>query len=294
MIDRKSGIHKALRRFRKTYRHVSYYYGTPSWFNRQRLERLAGSYTGQRCFIMGNGPSLNQTPLELLESDYVWGFNRCHLLFDRISWRPAFYTAVDNRVVPDTAAEINSLIDALPETLFFFPVEYRIRRLLKPRPNTHWFEQVKMDPSLGASGYFSVDPTDFLRTPNTVTITALQLAVYMGFDPIYLIGCDTSYTIPEGVLAEGEGQDPGTGEHIDGYNLTSLRDNDPNHFDPTYFGKGAKWHAPNVNGMIYGYQCAREICEGLGVRVFNATVGGQLEVFPRVAFETLFRSAYDQ
>ena len=283
-------MRKTARRLRKRYRRMRYHLSPAPWSNAGRLERLRGFYRGQRCFVMGNGPSLNDTPLNLLEGEYVWGFNRCHLLFDRIAWRPAFYTSVDDRVVPDTAPEINRLVGDLPDTLFFFPKAFGLHGLIKPAHNVLWFEQRMMDPSRGARGYFSLDPTDFLRTPNTVTITALQLAVYMGFDPIYLIGCDTSYTVPDDVIAEGAGRDPGTGEKIEGYNLTSLRDNDPNHFDPTYFGKGAKWHAPNVNGMLYGYRCAKEICDVEGVRVFNATVGGQLEIFPRVRFETLFEA----
>jgi hypothetical protein len=42
--------------------------------------------------------------------------------------------------------------------------------------------------------------------------------------------------------------------------------------------------------MLYGYRCAKEICDAEGVRLFNATVGGQLEVFPRVRFEALFEA----
>lgn len=237
---------------------------------------------------MGNGPSLNETPLELLEGEYVWGLNRCHLLFDRIAWRPAFYTAVDTRVVPDIADEIQDLIRQLPTTQFFFPYDFYNKGVLRPARNVTWFRQRPLAPELGGSGYFSLDASAFLRVPNTVTITALQLAVYMGFDPIYLIGCDTSYQIPEGVEAEGVGQDPGTGEVIEGYNITSTCDNDPNHFDPSYFGKGSKWHAPNVGGMIYGYERTKEVCDAAGVQIFNATVGGALEVFPRVDFDDLF------
>lgn len=260
------------------------------WASERRLQGFRGAYAGQRCFIMGNGPSLNETPLALLEGEYVWGLNRCHLLFDRIAWRPAFYTAVDTRVVPDIAAEIQDLIRQLPETHFFFPLEYYRKQVLRPARNVTWFRQRHLEPERGGAGYFSLDPTAFLRQPNTVTITALQLAVYMGFDPIYLIGCDTSYQIPEDVETEGVGQDPGTGEVIEGYNITSTRNNDPNHFDPAYFGEGAKWHAPNVRGMIYGYERTKEVCDAAGVQVFNATVGGMLEVFPRVSFASLFDS----
>lgn len=258
------------------------------WTSERRLRSMRGMFAGQRCFVMGNGPSLNETPLELLKGEYVWGLNRCYLLFDRIAWRPAFYTAVDTRVVPDIAPEIQNVVRQLPETQFFFPDHYYKEQVLRPARNVTWFRQRRMEPEKGGAGYFSLDATAFLREPNTVAITALQLAVHMGFDPIYLIGCDTSYQIPDDVETEGVGKDPGTGEVIDGYNITSTRDNDPNHFDPGYFGKGAKWHAPNVGGMIYGYERTKKVCDAAGVQIYNATVGGELEVFTRVPFASLF------
>ena len=32
---------------------------------------------------------------------------------------------------------------------------------------------------------------------------------------------------------------------------------DPNHFHPDYFGKGFRWHDPQVNKMIEAYQRPR-------------------------------------
>lgn len=98
-----------------------------------RLEALRGMYRGQRCFLMGNGPSLNNMDLDLLENEIVWGSNRCYLLFDRIRWRPRFYTAVDTLVVPDNMREINQLSKELPDSLFFYPVEFHYEGILNSR-----------------------------------------------------------------------------------------------------------------------------------------------------------------
>lgn len=256
--------------------------------NVKRLRELKGMYKGKRCFIMGNGPSLKRTPLEKLENEFVWGFNRCYLLFNQINWRPTFYAAVDTLVVPDIASELNKLTKDLPETLFFFPVIFYFNNTLTHRNNIVLFRQIGMDTSKGPGGFFSPNAANCLRVPHTVAITALQLSVYMGFNPIYLVGCDTSYTIPEGLDRQGEVVDPGTGEKISGFEIISTSDNDPNHFDPRYFGAGSKWHAPNVRGMIFGYKMAKRVCDTQGVKVFNATIGGMLEVFPRVDYNELF------
>jgi len=256
----------------------------------QRLSSLQGSYRGQRCFIMGNGPSLNRMDLELFSQEHVWGLNKCYLLFDRISWRPGFYVAVDMRVASDVAAEINNLIRDLPQTKFFFPVSFRERRVVRSDADVYWYHEVPLA-SVGYTYYssnmdeltispdlmFTRDASRWVSGVTTVVIAALQLAVHLGFNPIYLIGCDTSYSIAATVRTE---------RNI--AKLVSTQDDDPSHFDPRYFGLGSKWSKPDVDGMFFHHRQARRVCESLGVSVYNATVGGKLEVFPRVDYRDLF------
>lgn len=227
---------------------------------------------------MGNGPSLNQMDLELFSKEYVWASNRAYLLFDRISWRPDFYTAVDRRVVPDIAAELRSLPQMLPGTEFFWPLEFRNQQLLDDARNVSWFDEELVDESIFPARVFSKDCASYVVHPRTVTITALQLAVYMGFNPIYLIGCDTKYVIPDSTKIDG----------LEGELLTSVANDDPNHFDPAYFGAGSMWHSPHPEKMISHYQAVKRVCETLNVEIFNATVGGMLEVFPRIDYLSVF------
>ncbi len=171
------------------------------------LQQFQGKYKGQRCFIMGNGPSLNQMDLGLLQNEYVWGSNRCYLLFDKISWRPKFYMAVDTRVVPDNAGEINKLYEQLPESHFFFPIEFRYQRILKSAKNVYWYMEIPHNENDLPNGMFSRNPSAFVYSVRTVTIAMIQMAVYLGFNPIYLIGCDTSYKVPETIKHEDDNKD---------------------------------------------------------------------------------------
>jgi hypothetical protein len=243
----------------------------------KRLASLKGKYTGKRCFIMGSGPSLNQMDLGLLKDEYVWGSNRIYLLFDRIEWRPKFYVAVDTRVVPDNAAEINQLSTDLPGTLFFFPVQFRLQGILSSKKNVYWFHEAEKFKSRLPEDVFSLDAAKQVSRVKTVTIAALQMAVYLGFNPIYLIGCDTSYSIPPTVDYEDEKK----------ILIVSQQNDDPNHFAPNYFGAGRKWHDPKVENMIAHYAQAQVMCNRVGVKVYNATVGGKLEVFERVDYRDL-------
>lgn len=248
-------------------------------FEIERVQRLHNQYLGDRIFIMGNGPSLNETPLERLEGEYTFGTNRIYLLFDRIAWKPTFYTTLDWRVTPDNLDEINRL-DGMT---FFFP--YRFRGLLRKGEDVFWYWSRYGPHGDGRSveDRFSYDMTRGVCPGGTVTVAAIQIAYYLGFDPIYLIGCDTDYVIPDTVRQSGpEAFGDGVGLYLE-----STQDDDPNHFDPCYFGKGQKWHNPNVPEMIKGYENCKRAIEAQGRRIYNATVGGKLEVFDRVDVATL-------
>lgn len=239
----------------------------------QRLLSLKGTYRGRRCFVMGNGPSLNEMELSLLSDDFVWGSNRCYLLYDRINWRHQFFVSMDTRVLPDIADEVNELSDELPKTSFFFPYCFA-QRTITPKPNVFFYNQVRAEANRPET-MVSAKVERWVPEVSTVTIAAIHLATHLGFDPIYLIGCDTSYRVQSTVEIEDE----------HGNDFVSTADDDANHFDPRYFGKGRKWHDPHVDRMIAMYEVVKARSQA---SIVNATVGGNLEVFPRVEFKSLF------
>lgn len=243
-----------------------------------RLRSLKDRYKGNRIFIIGNGPSLNRTPLRYLENEYTFAFNRAYLLYDRIKWRPTFYTALDWRVVPDVAREINGLTGST----FFF--EERFRGILREGEDVFHYTHGMPPGTTGNERIFSTDISTGLRGAGSVVGAGIQLAFYMGFDPIYLIGCDLGYKVTETVQQEGEDRF-GNGVKL---HLTSTQDDDQNHFDPRYFGAGRRWHDPNVKRMVDGHKQCRTGIEAAGRRIYNATVGGELEVYDRVDFHSLF------
>ena len=61
-----------------------------------------------------------------------------------------------------------------------------------------------------------------------------------------------------------------------------------NHFHPSYFGKGKKWHDPKLDRVLMCYEKCKEEFENDGRKIYNATVGGKLELFERVEFTSLF------
>jgi hypothetical protein len=91
----------------------------------------------------------------------------------------------------------------------------------------------------------------------------LQIAAYMGFSEIYLIGVDCNYAQPK-----------------------MYSDN------VTYVDFKTKWDQARLkkqgNQMLPQYEIARKYADAHGFKIYNATRGGQLEAFERVDFDTLF------
>ena len=246
--------------------------------DRRALRSWYSRYQGKRCFIIGNGPSLNDLDLSKLAKEYTFGMNKIFLLYDRIDWRPSFYTLLDWRIGPSVASCTAELADSVK----FLP--YRFRGYFPKDSSTYWFTtRPVLD---GIDDQFSPDIAKGIPSKGTILMTAIQIAFFIGFRDIYLIGTDTSYTIPDNVLQSGPDRFK-TGTKL---YLESTEDDDPNHFDPSYFGKGAKWHDPNVDEMIRQYKNMRKGIEYHGGRIYNATHGGKLEVFERVEYDSLFAS----
>jgi hypothetical protein len=65
---------------------------------------------------------------------------------------------------------------------------------------------------------------------------------------------------------------------------------DEDHFSPDYFGKGFRWQLPDLRTSEAGYRLAQNAFRRAGREVVDATVGGELRVFPKVDYNSLFPS----
>ena len=236
------------------------------------MKSYHNKYKGKRCFIIGNGPSLNKTALNLLENEYTFGVNGIFYKYDEMGFKPTFYVVEDRHVVADNVDRIK----AIAFSKKFFPEMYRDQ--INDNGSTIFFNTdlgfyQKAHPYF-CKPRFSLDCSEVVYAGQTVTYMNLQLAFYMGFDEVYLIGMDFSYKLPW----ETE---------QDGHTIVSKGD-DPNHFHPDYFGKGKKWHDPKLENCLLVYKHAKKIYEEHGRKIYNATIGGKLELFERVSFSSLF------
>lgn len=257
---------KGLKRVKKIYEHdLENVY-------RPRLQNLKkGFKNSKRCFLIGNGPSLNITDLSLLKDEVTFAANGFFLKFPELNWLPTFYVVEDHLVAEDRADQLNNIkgpIKLYPAYLGYCMSKADDTIFFNHRPRKSYPKAFD----------FSTQADQITYTGCTVMFTMMQLAAYLGFDEIYLIGVDASYNIPEDVVEKEEY----------GISILDMKTDDTNHFHPDYFGKGYRWHDPQVDKMIAAYTEARKICDANDITIKNATVGGNLEVFERSKYDLLF------
>ncbi|MBE0661410.1 MAG: DUF115 domain-containing protein [Bacteroidales bacterium] len=242
---------------------------------RPKIKDLRKKYYGhERCFLIGNGPSLNQTDLSLLKNEVTFAVNSFFLKLNEIDWIPTFYVVEDHLVAEDRKESINSLKGPIK----LFPVY--LAYCLDESENTIFFNH-RPRKSYPYGFDFSEDASMVTYTGCTVIYSCMQLAFYMGFKSIYLVGVDSDYTIPNDIQ---QGKDYNVG-------VLDMKSDDPNHFHPDYFGKGFRWHDPQVHKMVEAYQEAKKVLNTTNHRIYNSTVGGKLEVFERVPLEQVFKKS---
>lgn len=224
------------------------------------MKRFKGIHEGEECFVVGNGPSLTTDDLEKLKDKYTFCSNYLFRLFDKTAFRPTYYVAGDPFFFPDGFNELVKY-DGVEE-YFMAPKEDsfdnpRVHRINVSGPFTVVKGSLKNDD-------FSDDPSLYLALSYTVTYYSLQLAVYMGFKTIYLVGVDHKYA--KAVDSHGRMKTNGTDckTYAEG-------------IDPS-----AKPGWNYVDSTTYSYITAKKYADTHGIRILNATRGGELEVFDRV------------
>ena len=216
-------------------------------------------HAGQRAFVIGNGPSLLKTDPRLLGGDEItFGSNAIYMLD---GFKPTYYF-VEDRLVAEQRKDV---IDALPWTKFYSgDLDYCLKNGCFINANrVPWLNFFSTDLSMGIEVGGNGQP-----------YTMLQAAFYFGCDPIYLIGVDNTFKVPKAPDSKGAA-------HI--FNAAT----DPNHFHPQYYKQGDKWNKPRVDRLEAVYRLARRTFDTYSRRIYNATLGGNLNIFERKSFNNI-------
>jgi hypothetical protein len=231
---------------------------------------------GKRCFILGNGPSINKLDLSKLENEITIVMNHFHHNQILNNWQPTIYCAGDpvssyNNREMELMREVPQKI--FPKEAYFLPLSVR-----------NLFEKNQMFPSektcfLDMHGHvlhWNLKNADFDLTKkipgaqNTI-VMAIILAMYFGCEKIYLLGADHNWlAYPKISLTPHFYQNP---EKTFEEDITS------------------EWkYQQNIEAvltMFQQYEKIHEYAKKRNIEIINLTEGSFLDEFPRAKYEDI-------
>lgn len=251
-----------------------------------RIEELRNVHAGKRAFILGNGPSLRHQDLSLLKNEITFAGN-WFALHDRYAEiDPRYYCLCSHTIFggwdvaqPKLDDNLHKLLlDRTANAIKFFSFDVRdclesaspfpghdLRYLLYEKPLKRFIDSVED---------FNLDPALPLHDGHTVVVTfALFLAHWMGIKEIYLLGCDCDY----GIKKETDEK-----QYFYDSSLHTTKTSAFEHLQKVWTPEGGR--------IFKTYEIVRDILAKKDVKVYNATHGGCLEVFPRRSYESLFKT----
>lgn len=238
----------------------------------KKNKRFKNIHCGERCFILGNGPSIKNVDFKLLENEYVFTVNQLsrmdnfaelktnyHLWGDDIYFKPT-----DN----DRMVEIMKAVKtegSNPEVFYTYTAKpmidnYKLKNYLK----VNYFKQ-GAEVSWGMQDKLNF--TKLVPHCGTVVQYAIILAYYMGFKEIYLLGCECT-----GILKTIESV---SNIRMGEYYAYEIDKTDKNNFSSNivmeFFGHYE---------LLYDYGIYHKYLEDKGVKLVNCTDGGILKNIP--------------
>ena len=249
-------------------------------------------FAGKRCFIIGNGPSLKPEDLDKIKDEFSIGCNRIYLIFKDTEWRPNIFTSTDRKIIQISVPEMSELkaelkIIATSPNNKVYPIDGTIDIRAVSNAN-NWLYEGKLPP-------FSDDITECVYHGMSISYTNIQIAAWLGFKEIILMGMDHQYRrhwhvltpTVSALLADQLRDKPGLhGRILENKNI------ERDHFCEGY-GKGrvsAKGDEISdycVDEVTRAFMSARKYAEAHGIKILNATRGGKLDIFERVNFDKL-------
>ena len=238
----------------------------------KRIRKYKGIHKGERCFIIGNGPSLTPDDLDLIKDEICFASNRIYDIYPKTKWRPTYYGIQDFYVLKEISQEVENEETGADVRFIVSNRPKLICMQMKTNPKNEFFYlgtclsenrpikiSNKFDKTVGHGG--------------TITYAMIQLAIYMGFKEIYLLGVDHNY--------QNFKSNDGT---FDKAAHTA------SHFSGVKPYKNLKVsNVPLKKGVVYistkAYQKAEDYSHSHGFRIYNCTRGGKLEVFERKNLE---------
>ncbi len=237
-------------------------------------------HMGRRCFVIGNGPSLNKQDLSLLSNEITIAMNYFYKHPIVGKWVPNYYCFADPNEFEVSAFAENfyqNLRQKIHSSKFLIPIyakNYIENQKLLPVDQTYY---AAFRGTLSNGLNYNIDLTESIPGVQSTSQLAIMWSLYMGCSPIYLIGLD--------------------------HNTLSYRGVEPHFYRDSTSTVGNDLKAKEVLNKFYykdelkaildlwkGYETILRIIANKNISIINATEGGFLDVFERRDYKSIFRS----
>lgn len=226
----------------------------------EEVKKLHNIHKGERCFIVATGPSLNTTNLDLIRSETILAVNTAFQTLNKHNIISNYYI-ISDRIIWDVYCKVLLSLDT---KLFLGYVASRhyFRDRWNNVKNAMKYNLYMLRPFVlkGRKGLgFSKDISKYICVDTTTVVyLALQIAYYLGFKEVYLLGCDCDYS----------------GGHAGGLGFVNTSKLQHSEKEQLYW-----------NAVFDGYRICKREFEKDGRAIYNSTVDGKLELFERVKLE---------
>lgn len=232
-------------------------------FSKKDLKEFKNLYKDQRCFIVGNGPSLTSEDLEKLKDEITFAANKIYNIFEQTEWRPTYYLVQD----PTTLVNIRDRVQEVGTKKKFVSISAKLAASFDCDDCVYFY--LNKDNYPYKKPFFSEDISKEIFEGYTVTYSSIQMAAFMGFKEIYLLGVDFNYSMTKnlnGEIIKNEG--------VNNYFGGSKKETEPDSM-------------PNLEYNMLAFKAAKSYADNKGIKIYNATRGGKLEVFERVNLDEI-------
>lgn len=226
---------------------------------------LASIHEGKPAIIIGNGPSVECSDFLQFNNFVSFACNKFYMSYGLHQFRPDYTLVCDNQMLLDFGSDIISSCQSKP----IFGVLSTVDLPFNPPP----FSLPLIDFNLNDQ-VFSPVPFKGVSAMGSVVIMGIQLAFYMGCNPILIYGIDHNFNFQ---IASAESS------------KTKISFTEGNHFISGY-REGRPWIPPKTEKIEAGFKLCSEYLLMNNNRLLNISHHSLLPSVERVAFEDAIRT----
>ncbi len=248
-------------------------------------KKFKNAYSGKRCFILGNGPSLKDIDLSVLADEYTFTVNQIARRKDFPSLHTNFHFWADSQffnISPDKAEDLELL-----EVMKGVSTEDNNPKVFFPYDFIGFTKKFGLDKCMDCN-YFvvsdtnidslSIDFSSLISGFHTVVQYCIALAIYMGFSEIYLYGCENTSIISNIHAA----LDEDTQEY--GYQIS---ENEQKRIKNAHKNVSMTLCAESFYRTLIDYERINECCKSNNIRIINCTPKSVIDSIPKMSLESV-------